>query len=80
MKRHTGESIRIFKNPILESFTHVHPIIPLLLWSPVVVWFFYRAVNAQGLTLNEVLLSALFGLVLWTFTEYTLHRYVSLEC
>lgn len=76
MKRHTGESIRIFKNPILESFTHVHPIIPLLLWSPVVVWFFYRAVNAQGLTLNEVLLSALFGLVLWTFTEYTLHRYV----
>ena len=76
MKRHTGESIRIFKNPILESFTHVHPIIPLLLWSPVVVWFFYRAFTVQALSLNEVLLSALFGLVLWTFTEYTLHRFV----
>lgn len=76
MKKHTGESIRIFKNPILESFTHVHPIVPLLLWAPVTLYLFFRAYDVKGLTLQEMILTSIFGLILWTFTEYTLHRYV----
>lgn len=76
MKKHTGESIRIFKNPILESFTHVHPVIPLLLWMPVVAFLFYRSVTVKELSALQVILISFFGLLLWTFTEYTLHRFV----
>jgi sterol desaturase/sphingolipid hydroxylase (fatty acid hydroxylase superfamily) len=76
VKKNSGESIRIFKNPILESFTHVHPIVPLVLWAPIVFFLFYRAYDVKGLSIAEMILTSIFGLILWTFTEYTLHRYV----
>lgn len=76
MKKHTGESIRIFKNPILESFTHVHPIVPLLLWGPVVIYLIYRGVSFKNITNLELLAGFIFGILLWTITEYVLHRFV----
>lgn len=76
MKRHTVESIRIFKNPILESFTHVHPIVPLIFWSPVIVYLFYRAIEIKQINMFEILTWIFSGIMLWTFTEYTLHRFV----
>ena len=76
MKRHSGESIRIFKNPILESFTHVHPIIPLVLWVPIVLFLFYRGFTLKGVNTTEFILLFFFGMILWTFTEYVLHRFV----
>ena len=75
-KRQKYDSIRIFKNPILESFTHVHPIIPLILWTPVVAYFFYRGVTKFELSLGVVAIVFLMGIVIWTLTEYVLHRYV----
>jgi sterol desaturase/sphingolipid hydroxylase (fatty acid hydroxylase superfamily) len=75
MKKHSGESIRLFENPILESFSHVHPIIPLVVWSPFVIFLWNRAYK-NGNTTNEFLLFALIGLVVWTLTEYVLHRFV----
>ncbi len=76
MKKYTGESIRIFKNPLLESFTHVHPIVPLLLWSPIIVYLFYRAVEFKNLNASELGLSFMSGIFLWTLVEYSLHRLV----
>jgi sterol desaturase/sphingolipid hydroxylase (fatty acid hydroxylase superfamily) len=76
MKNQTKESIRIFKNPILESFTHVHPIIPLVLWAPIICYLFYRGIFIKGITQIELLPLIFFGLILWTLTEYLLHRYV----
>ena len=76
MKKHNGESIRIFKNPILESFTHVHPIIPLLLWTPVILFLFYRGKTVKLVSNPEFVWLFFFGILLWTFTEYILHRYV----
>jgi sterol desaturase/sphingolipid hydroxylase (fatty acid hydroxylase superfamily) len=76
MKKHAGESIRIFKNPILESFTHVHPIVPLVLWSPIIIFLFYRGIAVIGLNAFEFLYLFLGGILLWTITEYTLHRFV----
>jgi len=70
------QSIRLFKSDFLEQFTHVHPALPALLWGPVMVWLFYTSyVNT---TLGLVSLFALFGfgILVWTFTEYTLHRFV----
>lgn len=76
MKKHTGESIRIFKNPILESFTHVHPIVPLLLWTPVILFLLYRGATVKNVALIEFLGLFVFGMLLWTLTEYVLHRFV----
>lgn len=76
MKKSGGESIRIFKNPILESFTHVHPIIPLLLWVPVILFLFYRGAAIKEVSVFEFAFLFIAGMLLWTITEYVLHRYV----
>lgn len=76
MKKYTGQSIRIFKNPFLESLTHVSPIVPLVLWIPVISYFLLTGAIQYQLTAKEILGALLFGLILWTFTEYVLHRFV----
>lgn len=76
MKKHTGESIRIFKNPILESFTHVHPIVPLVLWTPIISFLLYRGATVHGVNTTEFLTLFFIGLIVWTLMEYVLHRYV----
>lgn len=76
MKKTAAQSIRIFKNPILESFTHVHPIIPLLLWLPVILFLFYRGATIKGLSSFEFIILFFAGILLWSFTEYVLHRFV----
>ena len=42
-------SIRLFRNDFLEALTHVHPIVPLLFWSPVVAWLLWRSVFVHAL-------------------------------
>jgi sterol desaturase/sphingolipid hydroxylase (fatty acid hydroxylase superfamily) len=69
-----GDSIRLFKNTVLEALTHVHPIVPLLTWGPVVVYLCYFAVQA-GLSAGAIVSVAFAGLFIWTLTEYLLHRY-----
>ena len=70
------ESLRIFKNPVLEACTHVHPIIPLLIWSPVSIYFGFNGFQSNNLTYSAFILWFFIGLVVWTLTEYVLHRYM----
>ncbi|MFT6070918.1 MAG: sterol desaturase/sphingolipid hydroxylase (fatty acid hydroxylase superfamily) [Bacteriovoracaceae bacterium] len=70
------DSIRIFKNPILEWCTHVHPIVPLLMWGPVVLILGYRGVTLYNYSFIEWIGVSVVGLLVWTFTEYALHRWV----
>lgn len=76
MKKHNGHSIRLFKNPFLESLTHVHPIVPLLVWTPIILFLLYRASAIKAVTLSEFVTLFFFSMILWTFTEYVLHRFV----
>ena len=69
-------SIRLFRNDFLEALTHVHPIVPLLFWSPVVAWLLWRSVFVHALPAPGLLGIALAGLVVWTLSEYLLHRFV----
>ncbi len=75
MKNKT-ESLRLFENPILEAVTHVHPIVPLILWTPVCGWLFYRAIVIKGLGPVDMITWAFLGLFIWTLSEYVLHRYL----
>ena len=56
--------------------THVHPIIPLVMWSPLAAYLYYISIFEKALSLNELLAWAFIALIVWTFTEYTVHRYV----
>lgn len=70
------QSIRLFENDTLERLSHVHPITPLLVWSPVVCWLFWRALQVDALGVWQVAALTLGGLFSWTLVEYCLHRFL----
>lgn len=75
---HSDVPIRLFKSDFLEFFTHITPVAVLVIWVPVVIYFLYRGVIDLPAALSGWLLAAGFviGLLLWTFSEYILHRFV----
>ncbi len=76
MAKAQQESIRLFDSPLLEAMTHVHPIIPLVMWGPFCTWLFYRAAIIKQNTGSDFILFGLLGLFVWTLTEYAVHRYL----
>lgn len=73
------EPIRLFKSNFLEFFTHIHPAVVAAIWLPVVVGFLAAAIVRRPAGLMGALaipIGFVAGLFLWTFTEYTLHRFV----
>ena len=60
----------------MEAMTHVHPITPLVMWSPLAIYLFYQSVFEKNLSSTEVVTWVLIGLLVWTFTEYIVHRFV----
>jgi 4-hydroxysphinganine ceramide fatty acyl 2-hydroxylase len=69
-------SPRMFDNRLLEAASRVHPIVPPLLFLPVVGFCLARAIDHEGLAVGAVAGVFLIGLVAWTFAEYVLHRFV----
>lgn len=70
------ESARLFKSDFLEFFTHVHPVLPLLVYVPVVSYFLYQAILDPEIGTYAILSLFVGGLFFWTFAEYILHRFV----
>jgi dihydroceramide fatty acyl 2-hydroxylase len=73
---HDKEPIRLFKSDFLEFFTHIHPAVVLAIWTPVVAYCLAVAARPGGASPVGLSLGCLAGLFLWTFAEYTLHRFV----
>jgi sterol desaturase/sphingolipid hydroxylase (fatty acid hydroxylase superfamily) len=74
MRLSSGKNIRLFKNPILEKLTYVHPIVPIAFWGPIISYCWVVAGSSLGL--GQTLLFTLAGLAIWTPSEYLLHRFV----
>jgi sterol desaturase/sphingolipid hydroxylase (fatty acid hydroxylase superfamily) len=75
----TEQPIRLFKSNFLEFFTHVHPAVVLIIWVPVALYHLALAVSAMpvtGLLPGHILLGFAIGVVVWSFTEYVVHRFV----
>jgi sterol desaturase/sphingolipid hydroxylase (fatty acid hydroxylase superfamily) len=72
------EPIRLFKSDFLEFFSHIHPAIVLIIWIPVVLWFVvYGLMNRpDGVYLLYFPACMIVGLILWSLTEYGVHRFV----
>src|SRR5215212_11016860 len=64
----------MFESRLLDRFTRVHPVVPVLIYAPVVVAMLVLAVGRDGWW--DTVGLAFFGYVLWTLFEYWLHRIV----
>jgi sterol desaturase/sphingolipid hydroxylase (fatty acid hydroxylase superfamily) len=74
---HSDIPIRLFKSDFLEFFTHVHPIVIIVIWVPFALYMLFwgyilRPVNSGLAYLAEAFLM---GLFVWTFVEYNIHRF-----
>ncbi len=70
------ETVRLFENDFLEALSRVHWSIPLWIFVPIILYFLYQAIFTFGLTFQTIVIWYLIGIVIWTFTEYFLHRFV----
>jgi sterol desaturase/sphingolipid hydroxylase (fatty acid hydroxylase superfamily) len=75
---HGDEPIRLFKSNFLEFFTHITPQVVAIIWTPVIAWLLFRSVTGNNPAKSAFYLvdGFLIGIFLWTFAEYTLHRFV----
>ena len=63
----------MFESKFLDFFSRVHPIIPALIFVPVVVGGIWLGID-HGLAVGTTALLFVAGIVIWTLTEYWLHR------
>lgn len=66
------QRVRMFESDFLEKLSLVHPIVPALVWIPIVILSFYYGVIGKQISWGY----AVGGLFFWTFAEYVLHRFV----
>jgi len=70
------ESKRLFKNPILEWFTHVHPSTPFIIYIPVILVSIYASFAWYNVPILRFILLYGSAMLFWTFCEYIIHRFV----
>ena len=71
-----NESARLFKSDWMEVLSKVHFTVPIIIYIPVVGYFLYKAFNSAALSTLNIVGWFLFGMFIWTITEYTMHRFV----
>jgi sterol desaturase/sphingolipid hydroxylase (fatty acid hydroxylase superfamily) len=80
--------IRLFKSDFMEFFTHISPVTIVVIWLPLALYLGISALarspapasvpneGAGGSGAGFVAAAFVLGLFLWTFAEYTLHRFL----
>jgi len=66
----------MFKSDFLEPLSKVHFSVPLFVFVPVIGFFLWQSFTLQNFSLGIFFLSFASGLLVWTATEYVLHRFV----
>ena len=70
------ETVRMFKSDFMESLSRVHPSVPLIIFVPVILYMLYLSIFEFKIGVLSILGLIIFGLFIWTVTEYLLHRFV----
>jgi len=75
---HSDVPIRLFESDFLEFFTHISPVVVAIIWVPVALYFLARTVitHEPGASWAYVPVAFVLGVFVWTFTEYTVHRFL----
>lgn len=66
---------QMFETPIIEGFSRVHPLMPFVFWLPILGFFVYASLQS-ALSAPVIALLVIAGMLLWSLTEYLLHRYL----
>ena len=69
------ESIRMFKSGLMESLSKVHYAVPLFIFIPAIIFFSVIAFT-NNIGIAGFVMFLLIGLLVWTATEYFLHRFI----
>ena len=69
-------SVRLFENPLLEALSKTHWTAPVWIAVPVMAWVAWRALATPSLSWPLLIALVLAGFLVWTLTEYLLHRFV----
>ena len=72
---------RMFQSDFIEKFSRVHPATPFVAYVPLLAWVLVRSIQRVGVvegapgyaTIPALVVT---GVLVWTLTEYLLHRYV----
>ena len=65
----------MFKNGLMESLSKVHYSVPLFIFLPVII-FFIVLTFSNNIGWAGFIVFFLIGLLVWTATEYLLHRFI----
>ena len=71
-----NKSVRLFKLDWMNALSKVHWTVPMIIYLPVTSYFLFSAITSPELQLLPILLLFLGGVVIWTISEYFIHRYV----
>ncbi len=74
------ETVRMFRSDFLEFLSRVHFTIPLFVYLPVIGYFIYKGLFVFHLTYLSATSYFFFGIFIWSFAEYVLHRFVFHYC
>ncbi len=66
---------QMFETPLIERFSRINPVTPFVFWLPVLGYVGYRAL-AAGAPVPAFAGLLVLGVLVWTFAEYTLHRWL----
>ena len=76
---HDPEPIRLFKSDFLEFFTHIHPLVVVVIWLPLALFSLISEVLStvgRGGSIAHIPAGLVVGVFLWTLAEYLMHRFV----
>lgn len=70
------ETARMFDNNLLETLSRVHWSVPLYIFLPIILLSLYYSIFQFEIPVTELIFYFILGLIVWTFTEYALHRFI----
>ncbi|MCU7496988.1 MAG: fatty acid hydroxylase [Ignavibacteria bacterium] len=67
---------RMFDNNFFEALSRVHPSVPVIMYLPLIVYLLHYSYGNPNVKYSSIILLFIFGTFIWTFTEYSLHRFI----
>lgn len=66
----------MFESRLLEFFTHIHPLVPIVTAVPVIAYTVHRSIVVLGVDVPIVAALIAGGVLTWTLVEYLMHRFI----
>lgn len=76
LKPRKEESVRIYKNKVMEFLSRSPFGVPHSMWIIVAAFFFWYSLTALDMPVLYVALTGIAGFFTWTIAEYLIHRFV----